>query len=66
MSKFKECKSVIAHYKDNKKYIELATNLYVFSEAQSTGSPSHYDLTTWQWNDKTVIIQEIGIHPDIE
>jgi hypothetical protein len=66
MSKFEECKSVIAHYKDNKKYIELATSLYVFSEAQSTGSPNQYDTTTWQWGDKTILIQEVGIHPEIE
>jgi hypothetical protein len=66
MSKFKECNSVIAHYKHNKKYIELDTNLYVFSEAQSTGSPSHYDVTTWQWGNKTIVIQEVGIHPNIE
>jgi len=66
MSKFKECKSVIAHYKDGKKYIELTTSLYVFSESQSTGSPSQYDTTTWKWNDKTIVIQEVGIHPDIE
>jgi hypothetical protein len=66
MSKFDECKSVIGHYKDNRKCIELVTSLYVFSEAQSTGSPTHYDATTWQWGDKTILIQEVGIHPEIE
>ena len=66
MSKFEECKSIIEHYYNNEKYISLDTSLYIFSEAQSTGSPSYYDLTMWHWDNKTILIREIGIHPNIE
>ena len=66
MSKFAECKSIINHYKNDVLIISLETNLYVFAEAQSSGSEKHYDYTTWVWNDKVIKIKEVGIHPELE
>lgn len=66
MSKFEECKSTITHYKNNKAYITLETNLYIFAEAQSSASNSFYDYTVWSWNGKDITIKEVGIHPNIE
>lgn len=65
MSKFDQAKSLISHWKDGKKIVTLRTNLYVFGEAQSTGTGEYYDYTTWEWNQKTVKIKEVGIHPNL-
>lgn len=66
MSKFKECKSIISHHKDNKACITLPTSLYIFSEAQSTGDPDYYEYSKWEWDNKIITIQEVGIHPNKE
>lgn len=65
MSKFTECLSKISHYKDDKMLIELETNLYVFAEAQSTGSFKDCDYTIWTWDGSKYRIEEVGIHPDL-
>lgn len=64
MSKFKECLSKISHYKNNEQLLELETSMYVFAEAQSTGSHTFYDHSIWEWKDKKIKIHEVGIHPD--
>lgn len=66
MSKFKECLSKISHHKDGEKIVEIETNLYVFAEAQSTGSHTWYDYSVWTWRENQYKIEEVGIHPDIE
>lgn len=66
MSKFIECNSKIKHYNKNNLVSEFDTNLYVFVEAQSTGSTAYADYSVWSWNELSVIIKEVGIHPDIE
>lgn len=66
MSKFRECKSIINHCKNDKQVISLETNLYIFAEAQSSGSEDNYDYSQWVWKDKTIKIKEVGIHPTLE
>jgi hypothetical protein len=66
MSKFKECRSLINHWRNNEKIISLETNLYIFAEAQSSGSEWHYDYSTWEWNQRIIKIKEVGIHPELD
>lgn len=63
MSKFKECKSTITH-NSNDNITILDTNLYIFAEAQSTGSHTDHQFSVWRWNDTDILIKEVGIHPN--
>lgn len=65
MSKINRLKSTITHWKNGQKETSLETNFYVFREAQSTGCASYHDLTTWDCNDIKLIIEEVGIKPDV-
>lgn len=63
MSKIDELASTISHWRNGEKKVSIDTNFYVFREAQATATASYYDMTTWDWNDVNINIQEVGIRP---
>ena len=65
MSKFEECKSKISHYQNNNKILELETSLYIFAEAQSSGTSASYNYTVWEWGKDRFVIKEVGVHPNL-
>ena len=65
MSKIKELTSVIRHWQNDESVISLETNIYIFTEAQGTGTELYYDFTTWEWGSHNIKILEVGVHPEV-